>query len=80
MTLKWLFFPKIAKITQRLGALPPDPRPLNCIILLNMPPKLQHFFHRIMLTFGSNPLAKAWLQLLGFILSSRQWIRRLPPP
>ena len=30
---------------------------LNCSSLLIIPPKLQHSFNRVMLTYGSNPLA-----------------------
>ena len=61
-----IFLLEIAKIVQQLEALPPDP-------IHNTPEEhqsAQHaaqisaiFFDWVMLTFGSNPLAKSWLQL-----------------
>ena len=65
MTLKWLyFFQEIAIIAQRLGAF--TPAPLLITLELHQfgqhAAQLQHFLNRIILTFGSSPLAKFWLQ------------------
>ena len=56
MTFKWLFFFRRCENCPATGGFAGSIIHLkNCISLLNMPPKLQHFFYRVMLTFGSNP-------------------------
>ena len=74
MTLKWLFFQEIEKIAQQLGAQPPDPahNTFELHQFAQHAAQLQHVLDRIISTFRSSPLAKPWLELLGF--SFIQWI------
>ena len=60
MTLKWLFFQEIAKIAQQLGLSPQTPfrNTIKLHQFAEHAAQLQYVSNRIILTFGSSPLAK----------------------
>ena len=69
MTLKWLFFSRNCENCPATGGFAPRPPSmiqLNCIRLLNMPPKLQDFFKQGHVNFWFKSLSKVLVAAVRF--------------
>ena len=65
MTLTWLFFPEIAKIALRLGALPPDPvhNTFELHQFAQHATQITVFFQHGHVNLWFKSLKKSWFQL-----------------